>query len=126
LVPDPLGWWLRVTSPTGDARSEDFLWPVSPPFQTAPQLAIGTAYGLKAEESVAAERRLRFVVYRSDYQKARAIAVSGDPSAVERSIKEFGKGSLRFKVTGFELGGTQGAPLRWISFEGDACINGAP
>jgi hypothetical protein len=116
-------WKIEVNPPEGIT---DFIWPVSPPFQTAPHLYIGETYGWTAQESVGVERQLRFVVDENDYEAAAAAAQRRDPGEVERSIAQFGKGTLRLVVTGFSVAhasnGTPHVPLEWITFRGEACV----
>jgi hypothetical protein len=116
----PSVWRITVTSPEG---TTDYVWPVSPPFRTAPHLYIGQTYGWTARESVSVERQLRFVLDDRAYEAAVEIAQGRDPGDVERSLAQFGRGTLRLKVTGYSLASAvEGASLEWITFEGGACV----
>lgn len=77
------GWDITV-GPAG--RSDDYLWMVSPPYQTAPHRKIGAGYGLSNEESVQIEREFRFVLRQPDYERAIHIAVT-DPAGPEKQAE---------------------------------------
>lgn len=119
--------WTIMVGPTGE-ESKDFLWIVSPPLRTAPQLMIGNSYGYRAEESVQIERNLRFVLTEQDYQDALQIVETqlAGPEKMAR-LERLGQGVLTLKVTSYSLregGRTPGERdgLNWIEFEGRACI----
>jgi hypothetical protein len=115
------GVWQIIVTPR---EGTDYVWPVSPPFQTAPHLFIGQTYGWTAKESVALERKLRFVVDAHDYAIAVAAARRRSSDEVQRTLAQVGKGTLRLTVTGSSVGPADASshtPLEWITFEGEAC-----
>ena len=57
------GWGISVV-PRGGER--DYVWVVSPPYQTAPHRSFGPVYGLTATQSAQFERELRFVLNAAD------------------------------------------------------------
>ena len=122
------GLWRIVIGPTGD-KSQDFLWVVSPPFRTAPQLMIGNSYGYSAKQSVQIPRDLRFVLIEGDYREALQI-VQTQLASPEKlaALERLGKGSLTLKVIAYGLSEgittTDGEAdgLDWIEFEGLACV----
>jgi hypothetical protein len=119
------GWLLNVNPPDG---AVDYIWPVSPPFRTAPHLFIGPAYGTSAAESVRLHRELRFVLSDTGYRVAADAAEGSDPKDVETAIARYGKGRLRVTITGFAMSPTGDARtgrydrLRWVTFTGEACV----
>jgi hypothetical protein len=63
-------WYLSVVPQEG---TPDYLWIASPPWQAAPQLAVGATYGLNLHESLAVGRSFQFVLNASDYAEAVAL-----------------------------------------------------
>jgi hypothetical protein len=132
LVPDlynadgkPSGWSILVT-PAGEP-GRDFLWVVSPPFQTAPQRIIGNGYGTAARESIQIERHLRFVLSDADYEAAvQMIDMNlAEPEKLLAGLEALGRGSLTLTVTAAGLRSGNGPPqesIEWIEFEGRVCI----
>jgi len=122
----PHGWSISV-GPVAEAG--DFLWVVSPPYQTAPQRIIGAGYGLTAAESVQIQRQLYFVLDQSDYDRAAAIVEREPASDTKREkIARLGKGSLDLSITRYKVRTNIKTPsgaidgLEWIEFEGRACV----
>jgi hypothetical protein len=119
--------WNISAGPHGEAR--DFLWVVSPPFQTAPHRVIGAAYGLTARQSVEISRKFRFVLTTPEYDEALAV-VEGEAASEQKiaKLERLGKGSLTLKVTKYELRDGIETPfgvidgLEWIEFTGRACV----
>lgn len=118
------GWAISVQDRDG---KEDFMWVVSPPFQSAPHRQIGPVYGLTARESAQFERRLRFVLTSEDYVRARRLYWqwrSGESTAEEMNLRrqQFRVGTLRLKLTNFSVREGVKTAFNWIEFEGEACV----
>jgi hypothetical protein len=113
--------WRIVVGPRDD-RAADFLAPVSPPFRSAPHLAIGSAYGVPARESIAVTpRRLRFVLNRHDAQAARDIgsaALLGDMSRWKQ-LDTLGTGTITVNITDGEA---DDEIVEWFAFTAEACV----
>lgn len=137
LRPDgALGWGLAVgptTATEGAVSPRDFLWPASPPFQTAPHLIIGAGYGLTSEESAALPRDLRFVLTSTDYEAALAAASARplDADRVTQVLARLRLGRLRLTVSDYRLaplddtpGGAKMRRFQWIALSGEACVPG--
>jgi hypothetical protein len=121
-------WDIRVGPPGETAL--DFLWVVSPPFQTAPQRSIGNDYGLTLTKSVQFDRQLGFVLTEEDYRAALQI-VQAQPGGAEKLVPQLqplAKGSLTLRVTAYGVREGRQTPrgeldvFEWIEFEGRACI----
>jgi hypothetical protein len=119
-------WYLSVVPQEG---TPDFLWIASPPWQTAPQLAVGATYGLNLRESLATGRSLQFVLNASDYAEALALhdRVSKQQSdEVMNQILALGKGRLYFHVTGYEArkkpDGSDSNLLDSVEFRAVVCV----
>jgi hypothetical protein len=129
LVAEGQYGWQIVVNPVGDKRV-DYVWPVSPPYQTAPQLKLGPGYGLTAAESVGFKRELRFTLTTEDYRTAFDAASRGprDTHEVEEMLRRLRTGTLALEVTGFSVrtfanpNGTTEDGLAWIAFKGQACV----
>lgn len=112
------GWSITVTA--GPDGEKDFVWPVSPPYRTAPQLVIGRGYGDDSTQSARfSPRELRFVLTLASYTAAADIA--GGPWTPERleSLGRIPTGELMVGITNFEAGPDDA--LSWIALEGRAC-----
>jgi hypothetical protein len=123
----PSQWVLKVTP--HDKPFDDFMWMVSPPWQTAPQRVIGPSYGLTIRESMAIRRALRFVLSDNDYAQARAVyeAVSrGETVGVLEQLQALGKGTVDIEVTGYGIqkssDGAVADTVDWITFKAVACV----
>jgi hypothetical protein len=119
------GWRITVGRPGGTV---DYVWVVSPPFQTAPHLQLGPVYGLSARESMAFVRELRFVLTDEAYEAALKIykEVVASPDKVGR-LEQLGKGRLTIDVVKFGIRPSARAvplseALDWIEFKGEACV----
>jgi hypothetical protein len=119
------GWSIAVGRPGGTL---DYMWVVSPPFQTAPQRQIGPVHGLTARESASFERRLRFVLTDAEYNAALK-NVRDDVAASEKmaKIERLGRGRLTIAIGRFGLRKAArqepvGEVLDWIEFKGEACV----
>jgi hypothetical protein len=119
------GWSITVGRPGGMV---DYVWVVSPPFQTTPHLQFGPVYGLSARESMAFVRELRFVLTDEAYEAARKIVQeeSASPAKIAK-LERLGKGRLRIDVVKFGMRpSTKAVPLSealdWIEFKGEACV----
>jgi hypothetical protein len=119
-------WNILVKEPAG---TDDFLWVVSPPFQTAPHRMIGAGYGLTARESVQIQRGFRFVLNQAAYEEAVQI-VQTEPAVPAKlaKLERLGQGILALRITAYELRegikrwhGTHDG-LEWIEFDGGACV----
>jgi hypothetical protein len=122
---DDFGWDISVRGPKGNL---DYVWPVSPPYRTAPQRSIGPVYGLTAREAASFERDLRFVLSDADYDAAVKI-VNEEVASEEKSarIEQLGVGRLTLMVTSFGLRKTAvrrqfAETFDWIAFRGEACV----
>jgi hypothetical protein len=123
------GWYIKVVE---QGTKADLVWVVSPPFQTAPQLVIGAAYGLTSQQSAQMERWLRFVPTATEYERARKgheawRAGRLQPQHFWDWLLGGGleAGTLRIKVTDFRLQDRSDA-LAWIEVEGEACVPTGP
>lgn len=116
----PPGWRISV-GPVDEA--EDYLWLVSPPLQTAPHLVVGAAYGMSAHESATlTPRRSRFVLTRVEYDRVLGmIETARITPTTAAELERMGKGTLLFRITGFELT-PDGEALQWIEFNAVACV----
>jgi hypothetical protein len=128
LQPDgDVGWNITVRRRV-DA-TVDYMWVVSPPFQTAPQRKIGPGYGRDARESASVVRHLRFVLTDEDYEAALKIVREDDagPEKMAR-LDRLGKGILSVEVGKFGLrnvssrDGVVTETFDWIEFSGEACV----
>jgi hypothetical protein len=124
------GWSIRVGQSAGVI---DYMWVVTPPYQTAPHVQIGAGYGLTARESAQIERHLRFVVTHEDYERARGLFTDWSEGRLETEVfqkhrAELRTGTLRLKITDFAIGAPvntedpENDVLDWIAFEGEACV----
>jgi hypothetical protein len=119
------GWSIAVGRPGGMVN---YIWVVSPPFQTAPHLQLGPAYGLSARESMAFVRELRFVLTDEAYEAALKIVREEVASAKKMAtLERLGSGRLTIDVVkyGIRPGATAvplGEALDWIEFKGEACV----
>ena len=123
LTADGAGQWHIGVGPAD--TTDDFLWVVSPPFQTAPHLRIGAGYNLTALQSAQlSPRQFRFVTSQLEYEDAAAFverARRDDGGTITvADIERKGKGSLELWITGFGSSGDRDA-LTWISARGRAC-----
>lgn len=122
LSADNRVWLIRV-GPAGTML--DYLWVVSPPFQTAPHRQIGEGYSLTASQSARLSRirRFRFVTSAEAYERAVATyeRARSDPSATISlgEIEAQGDGLLELSVLGFEV---VDESLKWIRIRGRACL----
>ena len=118
----PAGWMISV----GPKRTaHDYLWPVSPPLQTAPHLFIGPAYGQQPHRSAQmTPRKFRFVLTRAEYDRVVAAIEkgrSGHQSTITAAdLERMGRGTLVLRITGHALV-PAGDELEWITFRGTAC-----
>jgi hypothetical protein len=123
------GWDIRVGRP--EDSGYDYVWVVTPPFQTAPHRKIGPGYGRTARESVAIERKLSFVLNDTDYAAALDVvrgirAISASPERIAE-LNRLAKGNLTIKVTKFGLRKAADEhnfdeALDWIELTGEACV----
>lgn len=121
------GWGIAV-NPAAN-RMVDYVWPVSPPYQTAPHLKIGPGYGLTASESVSFHRELRFTLTEEDYRVAFAAAARRprDVNEVLEMLHRLHTGTLTLEITGFDVRKAlrfdkeEMDALSWITFRGKAC-----
>lgn len=114
----PPGWLISV-GPVEEA--EDYLWLVSPPLRTAPHVVVGPAYGRSARESATlTPRRFRFVLTRVEYDRVRAM-IDTAHTLTAPDLERMGKGTLLFRITGFELT-PDGEALQSIEFSAVACM----
>jgi hypothetical protein len=128
LHPDgDFGWDIAVRRRVGS--TVDYMWVVSPPFQTSPQRKIGPGYGLSAHESASFARDLRFVLTDADYEAAVKIIRENQASPEKMAaIDQLGKGTLSIEIARFGLrsvqgpGGVRAEALDWIEFKGEACV----
>ena len=122
LRSEPAGTWNIIVGPTGSPL--DYLWVVSPPFQTAPHRQIGRGYNLNARESARlSPRRFRFVTTAQEYDDARALVDRAREPAAGITAQDFenrGPGTLELWVTGYGLSDADGT-LTWITVRGKAC-----
>lgn len=122
LVPDrDYGWSITVVDPS--RPQVDYLWVVSPPYQTAPQRQIGAGYNHTARQSASMPRELFYVLSAEDHKTMfDLLAVRPAPPGHTRAIIEarerLRKGRLLLNITSFE--GDDDA-LDWITFTGEAC-----
>jgi hypothetical protein len=122
------GWHIKVV---GQGKT-DFVWVVSPPFQTAPQLVIGAAYGVTAQQSAEMERWLRFVPTRAEYERALKVYEAWRTGQLQSHLAwdwlqggDLETGTLHIKITDFGLQDRSGS-LAWIEVEGEACVPSGP
>ena len=123
LRPEPAGTWNITVGPAGTPL--DYLWVVSPPFQTAPHRQIGRGYNLSATESAQlSPRRFRFVTTAQEYDEALSFVdrTRRDTSAgvTLRDFEKKGQGTLELWITGYGLSDADAA-LSWIRVRGNAC-----
>lgn len=119
------GWHVTVGRPGGMV---DYVWVVSPPFQTAPHRQLGPVYGLSARESMAFVRELRFVLTDDAYEAALKIVQEevASPDKLAK-LEQLGKGRLTIDVVKFGIRPSARAvplseALDWIEFKGEACV----
>jgi hypothetical protein len=116
-----------------DRPDLDYLWVVSPPLRTAPQLMIGAGYGLTARESVGFARSLRFVLTHEDYLRARSAIETDLPAGdVLKRLDDLGKGWLTLIVSDSKIqkvtqqDGMLVEALEWIKFRAESCVPRGP
>ena len=115
-------WDIRVM-PTEEAG--DYVWVVSPPYQSAPHRQIGRGYNLTASQSARlSPRRLRFVTSPREYDEATKLAETAMTDAragitIEHIVSK-GQGTLSLWITGFGVATGKDA-LTWITVRGRAC-----
>ena len=120
-IPSVGNGWRIVVGPQDD-RAADFLAPVSPPFRSAPHLAIGSAYGVPAHESIAVTpRRLRFVLSRHDAQVARDIGAAALLGDMHRwkELDKLRTGTVTVHITDGEA---DEEVVEWVAFSAEACV----
>jgi hypothetical protein len=115
--------WLVTAGPVGSL--DDYLWVVSPPFQTAPHVMIGEGYGMTASQSARlSPRRFRFVTTATEYRRARALADAAQRDAAGRitvaDVERQGRGTFELWITDFGTS-SAGDALTWIRLKGRAC-----
>jgi hypothetical protein len=115
--------WNITVGPT--ATRLDYLWVVSPPFQTAPHRQIGPGYNLSAPQSAQlSPRRFRFVTTPQEYDDAVALVerAGRDPAAAVtfRDFEKKAPGTLELWITGSGLSDADDAPT-WVTLRGNAC-----
>jgi len=125
------GWGLAV-----GLRGEetDYMWVVTPPFQTAPHLFLGASYGVTTRESVQFERNHWFVVTPEDYDRALRIFEDWSTGRTDAEMSrdrraQLRTGTLRLTITNYRIGkrariadAVEIDVLEWIEFEGEACV----
>jgi hypothetical protein len=129
LRPDGVWGWGVAVGPQLNA-SADYLWVVSPPFQTAPHRTIGAGYGVTARESAQFERRFRFVLNATDYQTAVKIVKTEQASEAKLAkLDALGRGTVQLRITDFRIRehvktapGSEIDAFDWIRFEGKICV----
>lgn len=114
--------WIVSIGPR--ATIVDYMWPVSPPLQTAPHHFIGAAYHLTAVESAQlTPRRYRFVLTPAEYERVVELIRHPGPDAPRLTaeyLERMGRGTLLLRITGYAP--TPGVDaLDWITFRGRAC-----
>lgn len=128
LVPEGRYGWRIAVNPVAD-KLVDYVWPVSPPYQTAPHRHIGPVYGLTSTESVSFNRELRFVLTPEHYRTV-FDAVTRRPMDIDEVLamrRRVPTGTLSIVFTGFGVrqvvtqDGTTVDALDWIAFKGEAC-----
>jgi hypothetical protein len=115
--------WIVTAGPVGSP--DDYLWVVSPPWQTAPHLVIGEGYGVTVRQSAQfSPRRFRFVTTATEYGRARDLVDAAQRDAAGRitvaDIERQGQGTLELWITDFGSSPT-GDALTWIRLRGRAC-----
>jgi hypothetical protein len=119
--------WSISVGPAGEPTM-DYLWPVSPPLQTAPHLVIGPGYGMTARQSAQIPRPLRFVTTRADYDAARAAIELQSAEETLKQLDQLGRGHLTLAITDYRIrdvtlaDGRQSDAFEWIVFKGKACV----
>jgi len=129
LRPDGDSGW-QVTVGPRRGGSADYLWVVSPPFQTAPHRVIGAAYGVTARQSAQLERRFRFVLNAADYETARKIVNTEQAGETKlATLNALGRGTMRLRITDFRIrehvrnrAGAGIDAFEWIRFAGEICV----
>lgn len=124
---DEGAWDIAVVDPkTPDV---DYMWVVSPPYQTAPQRMIAASYGQTAAENASFTRQLRFVLTAHDHKTMFDLLAARAPSdRILESVDGLTTGTLALDVTGFETrtftreNGTSYEGFAWITFVGEACV----
>lgn len=122
------GWYIKVI---GQGKT-DLVWVVSPPFQTAPQLVIGAAYGVTSQQSAEMERWLRFVPTAAEYEQALKVHEAWRTGQLQPHLAldwlrggDVEAGTLRIKITDFGLQDGSDS-LAWIEVDGEACVPSGP
>jgi len=123
LTWDGTASWDIAVGKTGTAG--DYLWVVSPPFQTAPHRQIGPGYNLTARQSARlSPRTFRFVMSQRKYEDAKQLVERAQRDSVGNmtiaEIEQRGEGSLQLRITGFGLA-SSGDALTWVRVTGRAC-----
>lgn len=124
---DEGAWDIAVVDPkTPDV---DYMWVVSPPYQTAPQRSIAASYGQTATENASFTRELHFVLNAKDHQKMfDLLAARARSDRILDALDALTTGSLTLDVTGFESrmftwhDGSRHEGFAWITFAGEACV----
>lgn len=129
LRPDGDSGWQVTVGPRRDEFA-DYLWVVSPPFQTAPHRVIGAAYGTTARQSAQLERRFRFVLNAADYETARKVVETEEAGNTKlATLNALGRGTVRLRITDFRIrddvrnrAGAEIDAFDWIRFAGEICV----
>lgn len=113
------GWAISVEEA---GSTDDYAWPVNPPFHSANSEYLSTGYGETVESKLAHEHRIFFAVNRTAYEQAVKLVNDGatnkDPQAAVRFLAilpTIPTGILYVKPTKFEVG-NEGKSVKWMEY----------
>lgn len=116
---DNWGWIISIEPAES---TEDYAWPVNPPFHFGNSEYLGTGYGDTVEYQLKREHKIFFVLNRTVYDKAVKLvndeAFSKDPEGAGRylaALPSIPTGILNLKPTRFEVV-NEGKSVNWMEY----------